>query len=314
MPKRRKHERVAVGFFKDEDGETRPVTKSVGELNRKKVVKNPRTFKGVSPKNNRLQIRKVWSGTWGTNYFVEGYGRVDVYKPSPKGRRLVQFIDYERVDAYVYANSDKEAIPKAVKKLKLAAVGKPREFSPWTKSKAVPEYVKKWVRRIWNAVKYKVHRRKFTDDSVIRLEADGWHFHTPWGSWNQTEMRTGKTHEQRRHEKATKLSRKIVRETSFTIELPKSRQTLDILKTYREKPEADLARALELIWDEWSKTDEGKRFKRKARTLVAWVKRKHGEMVAHSVKGNLDELPAYVLRDRIKNKKTGKVPSGWPSW
>ena len=46
---RKKHERkAAVGFFR-EDGKTKPVTKSVAELNRKKIVQNPRSFQGINP-------------------------------------------------------------------------------------------------------------------------------------------------------------------------------------------------------------------------------------------------------------------------
>jgi len=44
-----KHKRVAVGFYKDADGKTRPVTKPLGELKRKKIIKKPSKFKGVSP-------------------------------------------------------------------------------------------------------------------------------------------------------------------------------------------------------------------------------------------------------------------------
>ena len=35
-----------VGFYKDH-GKTKPITKSVAQLNRKKVVKGPHRFKGV---------------------------------------------------------------------------------------------------------------------------------------------------------------------------------------------------------------------------------------------------------------------------
>ncbi|MDH5266826.1 MAG: hypothetical protein OEW62_04015 [Candidatus Bathyarchaeota archaeon] len=48
MPKK-KHKRVAVGFYKD-DGKTKPVTKSTGEVQRKKLIQNPRRFKGVKPR------------------------------------------------------------------------------------------------------------------------------------------------------------------------------------------------------------------------------------------------------------------------
>ncbi len=52
-----RRKRVAVGFYKDERDETRPITKTVGELNRKKVVLKPREFRGVEP---RGRVRKVW--------------------------------------------------------------------------------------------------------------------------------------------------------------------------------------------------------------------------------------------------------------
>lgn len=45
--------RVAVGFYKDEENRTRPVTKSTAELNRKKVIQKPSKFKGVKPKQKR---------------------------------------------------------------------------------------------------------------------------------------------------------------------------------------------------------------------------------------------------------------------
>jgi len=49
--------RSVVGFFKDEDGTTRPVTKSAAELKRKKIVKKPRKFKGISP-TARISLKK----------------------------------------------------------------------------------------------------------------------------------------------------------------------------------------------------------------------------------------------------------------
>lgn len=44
-----KKKQQVVGFFKDEDGKTKPITKPKAELKRKKVVKKPKKFKGVSP-------------------------------------------------------------------------------------------------------------------------------------------------------------------------------------------------------------------------------------------------------------------------
>jgi len=57
MPKRK---RAVVGFYKDDDGKTRPVTKPLGELKRKKVIEKPKPFKGVSPHG----IEKDY-GQWG---------------------------------------------------------------------------------------------------------------------------------------------------------------------------------------------------------------------------------------------------------
>lgn len=46
---RRQSARPVLGFYKDKRGETRPITKSVVELNRKKVIQGCQSFKGVSP-------------------------------------------------------------------------------------------------------------------------------------------------------------------------------------------------------------------------------------------------------------------------
>jgi len=50
-----KHRRAAVGFYKDRDGETRPITKSEAEVNRKRVVQNSRRFEGVTPKTDKFR-------------------------------------------------------------------------------------------------------------------------------------------------------------------------------------------------------------------------------------------------------------------
>lgn len=42
--------RVLVGFYKDEEGKVRPVTKSIRELKRAKVVKHPRALRPVRPR------------------------------------------------------------------------------------------------------------------------------------------------------------------------------------------------------------------------------------------------------------------------
>ena len=36
-----------VGFYKDRDGKTKPITKSAADLNRKKLIENGHGFKGV---------------------------------------------------------------------------------------------------------------------------------------------------------------------------------------------------------------------------------------------------------------------------
>jgi len=47
---RRAKKQVVVGFYKDRHKKTRPITKTIGELTRTKVIQQPRTFKGVRPK------------------------------------------------------------------------------------------------------------------------------------------------------------------------------------------------------------------------------------------------------------------------
>jgi hypothetical protein len=44
----KKRQASVVGFYKDH-GKTHPITKSVQELNRKRVVQNPKQFSGVIP-------------------------------------------------------------------------------------------------------------------------------------------------------------------------------------------------------------------------------------------------------------------------
>lgn len=47
-----------MGFFKDDKDRTRPITKPTSEIKRKKIVKKPRNFKGVSPtKKLRRKLR-----------------------------------------------------------------------------------------------------------------------------------------------------------------------------------------------------------------------------------------------------------------
>lgn len=62
MPK--KHKRVAIGFFTDEDGEVKPLTKALVEMKRKKVIRNPRSFKGIFPsKAERIKVEKFITTT-----------------------------------------------------------------------------------------------------------------------------------------------------------------------------------------------------------------------------------------------------------
>ncbi|MDH5634668.1 MAG: hypothetical protein OEY30_02455, partial [Candidatus Bathyarchaeota archaeon] len=44
---------VVVGFYTDQEGEARPITKSTDELNREKVIRKPREFRGVKPKQKK---------------------------------------------------------------------------------------------------------------------------------------------------------------------------------------------------------------------------------------------------------------------
>lgn len=48
---------VIVGFYKDGEGRTRPVTKPKAELKRKKIVLHPKKFKGVAPKPPEWRLK-----------------------------------------------------------------------------------------------------------------------------------------------------------------------------------------------------------------------------------------------------------------
>lgn len=50
-----KNQRIVLGFFR-EDGKTKPVTKSRAQLNRKKLVKNPRKMNAVKPNGSRWNL------------------------------------------------------------------------------------------------------------------------------------------------------------------------------------------------------------------------------------------------------------------
>lgn len=57
--KKRQAGKHVVGFFKDKAGETHPITKSTVELNRKKVVQNPKQFSGVIPQAAAKKVARV---------------------------------------------------------------------------------------------------------------------------------------------------------------------------------------------------------------------------------------------------------------
>lgn len=58
------HKGKVVGFYKDH-GKTKPITKSVAQLNRQKVVKGGKQFKGVKPRE--IKWAAVWRTHWGTD-------------------------------------------------------------------------------------------------------------------------------------------------------------------------------------------------------------------------------------------------------
>ena len=69
-----KNGRVLVGFYKDKDGKTKPLTRSAREINRKKVVKRGKQFRGVKPlhaRNKPLHARKEFQ--WFADQFEEHY-------------------------------------------------------------------------------------------------------------------------------------------------------------------------------------------------------------------------------------------------
>jgi len=54
--------RAIVGFYKDAEERVRPITKSLAELNRKKILKNPKPFKSVKPSWKRRPIFTLRKG------------------------------------------------------------------------------------------------------------------------------------------------------------------------------------------------------------------------------------------------------------
>lgn len=57
--------RVAVGFYKDEEGRTRPITRSTKELKRKKIVQKAKQFKGIKPKGLVNEVKTKLSKYYG---------------------------------------------------------------------------------------------------------------------------------------------------------------------------------------------------------------------------------------------------------
>jgi hypothetical protein len=47
MKRQAKQAKPVVGFYRDRDGKTKPITKSAADLNRKKLIENGHGFKGV---------------------------------------------------------------------------------------------------------------------------------------------------------------------------------------------------------------------------------------------------------------------------
>ena len=51
---RKRREEHVVGFYKDEHGKARPITKSDQESRRLKVIENPREFRSIGPEETSL--------------------------------------------------------------------------------------------------------------------------------------------------------------------------------------------------------------------------------------------------------------------
>jgi len=86
-----RRKRIAVGFYKDKKDKTRPITKPVAELKRKKVIQKPKRFKGVSP--GRGKVEKIAEGEmrilgkWASNIALAGSLRRK--QPNPKDVDIV---------------------------------------------------------------------------------------------------------------------------------------------------------------------------------------------------------------------------------
>lgn len=53
MP-RKPRKQIVVGFYTDGEGETRPITKPIGDRMRKRIIRNPTRFKPIRPKALKL--------------------------------------------------------------------------------------------------------------------------------------------------------------------------------------------------------------------------------------------------------------------
>ena len=67
-------QRVVLGFYK-EDGTTKPITKSMAQLKRKKLVKNPKRLNAVKPNGSRwtLTYKRTRQLKQISTYFLEKY-------------------------------------------------------------------------------------------------------------------------------------------------------------------------------------------------------------------------------------------------
>jgi hypothetical protein len=57
MGSRKKSRGQVVGFYKD-NGKTKPITKSVAQLNRKKIVRGSKQFLGIKPKGDAVSLAR----------------------------------------------------------------------------------------------------------------------------------------------------------------------------------------------------------------------------------------------------------------
>lgn len=78
MSKRRLRSRqVLVGFYTDEDGKAKPITKSKQELTRRQIVKKVREFKGIKPSWKRRPIYTIKGGQVHVGIYDKQKGIID---------------------------------------------------------------------------------------------------------------------------------------------------------------------------------------------------------------------------------------------